>query len=485
MTDPALFGDQYGGESWTAWRALLAGFYGLPLDDAEREHWEDLTGGRSAPESPADELWLAVGRRGGKSQCAALLAVYEAAFRDHRDKLAPGEVATVRVMAADRQQARVVMRYIGGLIESNPMLERMVVRQSPEAIELSNRTLLEVGTASYRTARGYSFAAVICDELAFWRSDDSANPDHEIIAAVRPGLATLGGKLIALSSPYARRGELWRTYERHYGQDGPVLVAQAPSRTLNPELPQRVVDEALERDPDAARAEYLAQFRSDVESFAQREVIQRATRPDPLELPPLARRYFAYADPAGGGRDEFTIAIGHIESSGTEGPLEPVNVATLYGEATHWRRPRGPSRVIVDVVEARRGRPAEIVREFAELLKRYGVRSITADRYAGSWPSDEFGLHGIRCDPAPKSKSELYLDLLPALNSGRVELPPDDRLLTQLQSLERRTSRAGRDTVDHPPGGHDDRANAVAGLVACAPKAQGRTVGAVPIEGMI
>ena len=29
MSDPALFGDSFGGESFAAWRALLGGFYGL------------------------------------------------------------------------------------------------------------------------------------------------------------------------------------------------------------------------------------------------------------------------------------------------------------------------------------------------------------------------------------------------------------------------------------------------------------------------
>ena len=58
------------------------------------------------------------------------------------------------------------------------------------------------------------------------------------------------------------------------------------------------------------------------------------------------------------------------------------------------------------------------------------------------------------------------LDMLPALNSGRVELPPDDRLVNQLIGLERRTARGGRDSIDHAPGGHDDRANVIAGLVS-------------------
>ena len=449
MTDPALFGEQFGGDSWGAWRALLAGFYGLALDDAEAAHWYALTG-RTAPTQPHEELWKVVGRRAGKTYDAALLAVYEAAFRDHRDHLAPGEVATVRVMAADRAQARSVFRYITGLIESNPMLTAMVQRQDRESIELTNRTVIEVGTASYRTARGYTFAAIIADEIAFWRSEDSANPDSEIIAAVRPGLATLGGPLIALSSPYAKRGELWEHYRRHYGQsDDPVLVAQAPSRTLNPTLPQRVIDEAYERDPASAAAEYGAEFRTDVEAFVSREALDGCTRPSPLELPPVsATSYSAFVDPAGGGADEFTLAIGH----------------------------RDGERLVVDALRARTGTPAAIVEEYASLLKTYNVREAVSDRYAGSWPADEFKRQGIRIEQAAKPKSDLYRDTLAALNSGQVELPPDSRALTQFQALERRTSRAGRDSIDHPPGGHDDRANAIAGLVASSRRAVGEGI---------
>jgi hypothetical protein len=59
----------------------------------------------------------------------------------------------------------------------------------------------------------------------------------------------------------------------------------------------------------------------------------------------------------------------------------------------------------------------------------------------------------------------LYLFLLPLVNSERVELLDDERLINQLTGLERRTSRGGRDSVDHAPGSHDDRANACAGAI--------------------
>ena len=279
----------FAGESWAAWRALLSAFYGLELDEDEQALFEAVTGLSEPLERLCFELWLAIGRRGGKSQIAALLAVFEAAFKDHRDKLAPGEVATVLCISADRKQSRTVMRYVSGLLHSNPMLERMITREAGESIELANKAAIEVGTASFRAVRGYTLAAVVCDEVAFWRNEESANPDAEILNALRPALATLDGKVIALSSPYARRGELWNVYRNHYGKPGSILVAQAPSRTMNPSLPARVVEEALERDESAARAEYMGEFRNDLEQYTSIEQIRACIEPGCIERPHLSR----------------------------------------------------------------------------------------------------------------------------------------------------------------------------------------------------
>jgi hypothetical protein len=114
----------------------------------------------------------------------------------------------------------------------------------------------------------------------------SANPDVEILNAVRPALATTGGPLIAISSPYARRGALWETYKKNYGPDGDpmILVAQGATRDFNPELPQSVIDRAMDRDPAAAAAEYLAQFRTDVEAFLTREAIEKCVQFSPLSI---------------------------------------------------------------------------------------------------------------------------------------------------------------------------------------------------------
>ena len=122
-------------------------------------------------------------------------------------------------------------------------------------------------------------------------------------------------------------------------------------------------------------------------------------------------------------------------------------------------------RVVLDLVRERRPpfSPDDVTAEFAALLKAYGIGTVRGDRYGGLWPRERFAVYGIEYLTADKPKSDLYRDLLPALNSGRVELLDHARLLAQLCGLERRTARGGRDSIDHAPGAHDDVANAVAG----------------------
>ena len=134
---------------------------------------------------------LVCGRRAGKSAILALVAVYLATFKNYAPYLAPGERGTIAIIAADRKQARVIFRYLASLLRDIPMLAQLIERETAESFDLANRVTIEVSTASYRTARGYTFIAILADELAFWRSDDSANPDTEVLAAVRPGMGTI------------------------------------------------------------------------------------------------------------------------------------------------------------------------------------------------------------------------------------------------------------------------------------------------------
>ncbi|MDR4469109.1 MAG: hypothetical protein MRJ68_12580 [Nitrospira sp.] len=450
MDDKRLFGSLFSGETWRSWRALLVALFGFPATPAQAKLIQRCTGRSVMPTSPASELFCIVGRRGGKSRIAALLAVYLACFRKYAN-LATGEVGTVMLIATDRRQARVLKRYIIGLLREVPMLEQMIVNETGDAIELSNRIVIEIHTASFRAVRGYTVVAALLDEIAFLPSEGSANPDSEILAALRPAMATVpGALLIAISSPYAQRGELYRAYRDHFGKDGdPVLVWQADTKTMNPLVPQVVIDNAYQQDEVVASAEYGAMFRRDVESFVRREAVDACTIPGRFEVPYVSTiLYIAGFDAAGGsGSDEQTLAISHSEQRG--------------GRWVH----------VLDFVTSVKPpfSPQQVVEDFCQILKTYRITRIFGDRYAGEWPREQFTKHGIEYRLTDKPKSDLYKELLPLINSGSVELLNHPKLLGQTCSLERRTARGGRDTIDHPPSGHDDLINAAAiALVTCA-----------------
>ena len=446
LEDEHLLGHVLSGESWAAWRALLIAMMGEPLTDQERLAFKALTGRDGEPLERVEDFWGVIGRRGGKSRAMAVLAAYLAGLCDHSDVLAPGERGVLPVLAATRDQATVSFRYVLANFEQTPALAELIDGEpTADTLSLTNGVDIKVQAANFRTVRSITAIGAIADEIAFWRSDDSANPDTEILSALRPALATTGGPLIAISSPYARKGELWTTYKTNFGPNGDrlILVAHGASRDLNPSLPQRVVDRALERDPAAASAEYLAQFRSDIEALLTREAVEAVTKPLRFELPPQAGlRYVAFADPSGGSADSMTLAIAHC-SNGT-GILDAV------------REVRPPFN------------PDSVTAEFAALLKGFGVWKVHGDRYAGEWPRERFRAHGIGYELSDQTASEYYLELLPLVNGGRVEMLDHPRLSAQLIALERRTSRTGRDLISHPPTGHDDIANAVAGALCLA-----------------
>jgi hypothetical protein len=134
MDDPKLFAPWFARSphSWQSWRTFLAALFALPISDEQLQLYKECTGRDEPPVAPASEAWLICGRRAGKSFILALVAVYLALFRDYRPYLAPGERATIMLVAADRRQARIVLRYIRALLEV-PMLARLVEREDAEA----------------------------------------------------------------------------------------------------------------------------------------------------------------------------------------------------------------------------------------------------------------------------------------------------------------------------------------------------------------
>ena len=316
LRDPNLFGPHFKGASWSRWKVFLAALFGEPPGPGDLDVYRELTGRTSWPTEPLTEAAVIVGRRGGKSRTLALIAVYLACFRSYDQYLAAGEVATIGVLAVDKSQARAIFRFVLGLFQAVPMLEPMIVRRDAETIELSQPgayrdrdselsldARLHLRRGSGRRGRLLALA-----------TRPSLNPDVEILRALRPGMLSIpGAVLIMASSPYAQRGELYNTFRKHFGKDDArVLVWKASTLEMNPSVDKRMIAEAYEDDPESAKAEYGAEFRTDLADFVTRETVDAVTMWGRSELPPEPGVvYFAFVDPSGGVCGRMTLAIGH------------------------------------------------------------------------------------------------------------------------------------------------------------------------------
>ena len=189
------------------------------------------------------------------------------------------------VIAADRQAGADHPALCARPSASRPMLRQLIEAERQDAIDLSNRISVETHTASFRTTRGYTVVAALLDEIAFWPTEDSANPDTEIISAIRPSMATIpSAMLLCASSPYSRKGALWEIYHRYFAQPGPVLVWQAGTRCMNPWSRPASSPPSMRRTR-VGRSRIRCSFRNDIETFVSREAIESRHQLRALEYP--------------------------------------------------------------------------------------------------------------------------------------------------------------------------------------------------------
>lgn len=442
-------------ESWKAWRVFLKSLFGIGLDGRiERRIFRECTGLRSPKRGQIREAFVIAGRRSGKSFISSIIAVYLAAFKDWRQYLSPGEKGWIFIIATDRAQAKIIKNYISGILYSNPSFKNLIERELQWEIVLTNGVGIAVKTSNYRTIRGYTVLAAICEEIAFWRDEYSANPAKEILTALRPSLATIPESLlIGISTPYSRFGYLWEQYESYFGKGdrGTPLVWRAATKTMNPTIDEGLINDALRDDYASAKSEWLADWREDLELFLSLEMIDDAVVSKRFELPRQQNfQYFGFIDPSGGRQDSFALAICHKLEKG---------------------------KVILDCVREVKAplKPQDVIADFSDILKTYGVYCIESDRYGAELITSPFREHGIFVENSELSSSEIYLNFLPIIANNNVELLDDKTLIEQLRGLERRTRPTGKDLVTHASflGAHDDVAIAAAGVCVRAERSGG------------
>jgi hypothetical protein len=427
---------------------ILKSVYGMELTEGELIIYRRGTGHEIYDAKPCEEATLIIGRRGGKTTLAVYIVIYEA-IRDHG--LPEGEEGYIVIIAKDLKQARRVFRIIREKFRRSPVLSKLVKKVTRDEIVLHTNVVISCFPPNHESVRGRNLIAVIADELAFWSQDEwAASPAEEVLAALRPGMATVRDtKLLKISTPYGKIGIIWQEFTRRAELDFPVW--QLPSIEMNPTLRGERLEREQHRDETKYRREYLAEFTDSVTNWIPPEFIDHCIVRGRAELPPRQGvRYVAALDAATRGSD-FAFAIVHKTPDD--------GVVVDYVQTWTPSKTKDTPLLIEPILCQIRG-----------VLDRYGTNHIIGDQFYSDAIRQQFLKIQIICDKfefTAASRSGLFTNLRDLLTERKLELLDDPKLIGQLRNLRQEQRPSGYVDV-RPVGGKDDSAVVVALAVKIA-----------------
>jgi hypothetical protein len=377
---------------------------------------------------------LCLGRRSGKTLLAGIWATYNAVVRDLGATMRPGEPRYIVVVATAQDQARIAFRIIRAFFDL-PALAPLVMRETADELWLATGAVVKVLPCSARSTRGLAISTVILDELAHFVDTEHGYQAGEMVyLALAPSVAQFGdlGRVIAASTPRGQRGAFWKLWQAT-ATDPHVYRLQAPTWELNPAVPRSFLGRERQRDPEGFAQEYEASFVAGGGSFLNPSALAAAAG---IAEHAHGVRVLAL-DPAF-VRDSFAAALACR-----------VGDSTYIEEVRTWEPPVGFGAVMDEV---------------ATWARALGPRAVVTDQFAAAPVVEELARRGVQCTALPwtaQSKAEAFAGFKARLNTGRLRLVDEGRLVRELAGLTATPTATGF-RVD---GERDDVATAA--VLAC------------------
>jgi hypothetical protein len=261
-----------------------------PLTGAELAALREAAGTTRGQPRPGGYRTTVVraGRRSGKSVHVAAPTAVSAALERVEDRLAPGEVARILLIAPTLRHLRQLTDGVAGILTALGIPHVRTEREVTLGAGL--RTIVECAVADRLGPRSGTAILAIVDEAALLPSQEGADGyDEEVIAAVKPSLATMRGRLLLISSPWAAGiGAHAKLIDANHGRlDRDVLALSGPTWRWNPTLSEAQTRKE-EADERRWRREYLAEPGNESDAFfdpvavracVERDIVARKVNP--------------------------------------------------------------------------------------------------------------------------------------------------------------------------------------------------------------
>jgi hypothetical protein len=430
----------------TAPEAPIASFFrdvlAFTLSPGQRATLNDVYG----PEGARLNI-LCWGRRSGKSRIASGIVVFEATVGAprHLAAMPPGEQPTIMLIATSQRQAGESMSFVRQHL-SRPALRPLVLSEKEDTVTLSTGIKITVMPCTSRAVRGAAVPVALLDETA-WYSDADGSPMSldEVLNGILPATAQFSSARVILTSTPRWAADSFATLARRVA-DGevPGRFYHGTTAELNPSIPASFLAEQQKTDPAMYAREYEARFVSAVGAVFDEQAV-RAAVADRGTLDPLrGYKYLLSTDPAYSG-DRWAVAIGHMAGD-----------TLVIDKVTRWA--------------GRKDAPLQhspVLDQIASMASAYNRATVLTDQYAAQPIVQGLRERGIWAMQKPwrnTLKTDAVVALRNLLYAGRIELPNDPNLLSELLAYEQHPLPSGKPAYNAPPGQHDDMVSALLAL---------------------
>ena len=448
-------------QSSLAWRSLIKAFYGETLDPAEIACFRRISGGREPTPGGDSEILVVAGRRGGKSETTARLAIYEACYGGHKKALARGQYGLIPIISPLKEQSMEIMRYCKGFLDLPQVKPFVESEPTLTEIRFKTRVIIRVMAADALNVSGPTIVCAIRDEAAKFGGDESAMSDREIENSLRPALAPVKGapkrRLISITSAYTRDGIAYEADRDWYSKaNAPLLVVRGNTETFNPNIDQAwLAKERVRVGEKVYRREYEAEWQDATLDGYFNDVLEASIdRGREVSHPRDGYDYWIAIDPAWKG-DRWAIAVVHREREGL-GALK-----TVVDMVKVWSPQRG--KVLST---------EETLAKVAAIARQHGTEVVYTDQASGPAlveMSKRVGLHLVEVPWTGgfghESKSSKFRRVHSGMADGLIRLPDDPDTIREFSNVSSKLLKSGAERIEARVG-HDDRVHAVVMAIA-------------------
>lgn len=412
-------------------------------------------GGVIPTETPK-EIVVEAGIRGGKSLWGGACATTMAMRVDMR-LLGPGEIPRVSILSLSVDIAKATWNHVCGRIQASPVLRELLLDEpTTESLLLRHPSgrPVEIKVAAGARAAGslvarWSAGAIFDEAPRMVGAEEGVvNLDDARNAVV--GRLLPGAQMLALGSPWAPFGPVYKLDQMHFGRPSRAIVfVKATGPMLNPVWwnPERC-RETEEKDPDGYRVNVMCQYISPEAALFSLTLLERCSRTAPGDIAPQARYHYVAAMDPGTRGNAWTLAV--VTHDGEKQRV--VCARQWIGSQT---APLSPRAVLAEV---------------AALLREYRCTAVATDQFAADFLRELLpdGLSLVEVPWTSRNKTEAFESLRVKMAENKVELPQDPQVQKDLLGV-RKVVTQNAIAISLPltsDGRHCDYAPAVA--LACS-----------------